>query len=216
VDRMPLVSLLLFLVAVGWASIITAGWIYARRTHRPELARWLGAGLLGGGLLYGGLLLAVSGTSREVVLARGERQRFCGFYLDCHLGFVVREVRVERRGDDDLYQVDLEIVSDARRITMTPGPLDISLLDKAGCRSWRRDATAEAAVTGRPYRESPFDEPLPAGTGYVRTLVFRVPAGVEHPRLSVREGFWVDRLLELVLIGDDDSFLHRRTTMSLI
>jgi len=35
------------------------------------------------------------------------------------------------------------------------------------------------------------------------------------PSLSVREGYGIDHLIELVLAGDEDSLLHARTTFGL-
>jgi hypothetical protein len=213
-DRSPVIALMLYLAAVGSGVLLLGGIFLARRAARPGLARLLTWLLVGGMTGYLGLLLGVSLTSHEITLPPGDRKSLCGFYLDCHVGFAVKGVHTEESGSDRLYLVDLEIQSDARRITMTPGPLDVALLDEGG-RLYRRDPVAEARATGRPWRDNPFDESLPAGQAYIRTIAFRLPADARNPRLLVREGFWLDRLIETVLIGDDDSWLHPRTLMAL-
>jgi hypothetical protein len=45
--------------------------------------------------------------------------------------------------------------------------------------------------------------------------VFDLPRSVRRPRLQFTEGYWIDRLIELFLIGDEDSLLHGKTTLLL-
>jgi hypothetical protein len=54
-----------------------------------------------------------------------------------------------------------------------------------------------------------------AGEAFTTTLVFDLPPGVEHPRLVLTEGPPAERAPELFLIGDEDSFLHRKTVFAL-
>ena len=46
-------------------------------------------------------------------------------------------------------------------------------------------------------------------------LVNPLPADVKNPRLDIREGYGVDHVIEAVLIGDEDSILHKRNYFKL-
>src|SRR6266851_5495857 len=56
---------------------------------------------------------------------------------------------------------------------------------------------------------------LGPGESLVRRVVFDLPRSVRRPRLQFTEGYWIDRLIELFLIGDEDSLLHGKTTFLL-
>lgn len=49
---------------------------------------------------------------------------------------------------------------------------------------------------------------------FEREIVFDLPANVQNPRLDIREGCGVDRLIEAVLIGEEDSIGHKRNYFS--
>ncbi len=193
--------------------------------------RRLALGLLTGGaawtVLYATGLVAVSLGSREVVLSPGARKAFCGFYLDCHLGAAVAAARtVEAIGDlrpqGRFLIVTLRISSDARAATLRPYGLHVELLDAEAVLA--RVPEAEAALarlegTGDP---APLERDVAPGGSYLVDVVFDVPAdpapagAVAPRRLLVQEGWTgVDRLVEGVLIGDEDSFLHRKTLFAL-
>jgi len=46
-------------------------------------------------------------------------------------------------------------------------------------------------------------------------LVFALPAGIQNPTLIVREGGWMDRMLQLFIIGEEDSLFHPTTRFPL-
>ena len=80
---------------------------------------------------------------------------------------------------------------------------------------YRRHAAAEAFLAARDSALPPLTRPLAAGEAFETTLVFDVPSDAPAPRLAVTEGIWAERLVELLLIGDEDSFLHKRTVFAL-
>jgi hypothetical protein len=174
----------------------------------------------GAAALYGAALLAVSLTSDEIVLPPGYPKRFCGFYLDCHRMVEVAGVETRERltaGADTLaargrfHVVTLRLHSDAVRATLRIGPLSATVRDARG-RTYARDAAAErllAPPAGLP------DTALPAGGELTTRVVFDLPRDADDLRLFVRDAHLVSRLTELVLIGDEDSFLHRRTVFAL-
>ena len=56
---------------------------------------------------------------------------------------------------------------------------------------------------------------LGPGESLARRVVFDLPRGVRRPRLRFTEGYWIDRVIELFLIGDEDSLFHGRRTFAL-
>ncbi len=174
------------------------------------------AALVGAG--YGVALVATSLASHERLLAVGDTKRFCGFYLDCHLGVSVEGVALVPeiggvRAGGAFHVLTLRISSDAKRATLRPGRVDLVLVDEAG-RHIARAQAAEAALARERGASGPLEQDVAAGGSYTVTVVFDVPAGAA-PRLWAREGIGVDRLIERVLIGDEDALLHRPVLMAL-
>jgi hypothetical protein len=153
--------------------------------------------LAGGGLaVYLGVLLAVSLTSRTVVLPKGEPLRFCGAYLDCHLSAAVRDLEIQPGPNGGLrYRVIVRFASDAKRATLPIRNLEALLLLPGGGR-------LEPVATPR-YLE------IGAGQSLEVDFVFNAAGPVNDPVLWLSEGGSVARLAEKLLIGDPDSFLHK-------
>jgi hypothetical protein len=171
---------------------------------------WLGSLLAAA---YLGALMAVSLASDEMVLPAGADKRFCGAYLDCHLGVAVLGAHAldpapAEPGIQTL-AVRVRISNDARRARLALDDPEAFLLDENG-RRWRRSAAAERRLGLSPDRE--LSSPLDPGTQRVVTLGFELPAPVRHPRLHVREGGSLERVTELLLLGDEDSLLHAPVT----
>lgn len=169
--------------------------------------------------LYLGVLLAVSLASHEQILGHGIPKRFCGFYLDCHLAVAVEGVErtpaigmVTAAGS--FYVVKVRVSSDARRATLRMGEPDVVVVDAAGNR-YPRSGAAERMLAGQRGQEVSFVQPVEPGGSFVRQVVFDLPAGVEQPRLLVKDVRGIDVVLEALLIGDEDSMLHRPTSFKL-
>jgi hypothetical protein len=45
--------------------------------------------------------------------------------------------------------------------------------------------------------------------------VFDLPSDIRNPSLLITEGPWMGRLIELFLIGDEDSLFHKKTRFRL-
>lgn len=188
--------------------------VYAWRTGRPALVgralRLLGIGTA----LYFLALSAVSISSRERVLDVGERKAFCGFYLDCHLGVaVVRVERVNIAGDERL-AVTLRVSSDARAATSGLLRPHAVVVDSLG-RRYMREPGLEEAIAAQGSPEFPLDREVSAGDDFVTTLVYDVPEDAGSLRLHVTEGRRIDRAIEALLIGAEESLLHAPTTHAL-
>ncbi len=74
-----------------------------------------------------------------------------------------------------------------------------------------RDAEAEKFLAEQP----PFDKQISPTETFEKEIVFDLPANVENPRLDIREGYGIDHAIEAVLIGDEDSILHKRNYFNL-
>lgn len=151
---------------------------------------------------YTGAFLHASLSSTERVLTPGTAYHFCGFYLDCHLSASVDGVRIEHSGQGAVrYVVRLRLANDARRATLALHQVQVTLLDDDGI-------ALESLVGPTGVRLSP-------DSSTVSEFVFESPAPLAHPRLLVRKGGWQERLSELFLIGDPDSWLHAPVTLEL-
>jgi hypothetical protein len=204
------------LVAAGIVAFLAAR-RGRTRTVKPIVAvaaAWLAA--------YAAVLIVTSLTSRERTLALGETKRFCGFYLDCHMGVAVERVDTTSRigeGRDALqsggtfYVITVRVSSDARRVPLQLDRPRAVLVDAEGYRHERAlDAEQRLAGGGAPVD---LDERVDAGQSFTRRLVFDVPRGVREPRLHVTVGSPIERAVELAIIGDEDALLHAPTLHAL-
>ena len=162
--------------------------------------------------LYAVLLLGASLTSEEKTLGLGEPKEFCGFYLDCHMHASVSDVRKTKAIGDktakgEFYIVKVKIFSNAKRVDLGLDSPKFFVIDGNG-KAYPRVEEAENP-------EPPFDKKIPAGGSFEKEVVFDLPADVKNPRLDVAEGIGIDKAFELILIGDEDSILHKRVRFSL-
>lgn len=148
-------------------------------------------------LLYAGALLGVSLTSDTRVLPVGEELKFCGFYLDCHLGARVTGLEIiPGPGGGLRYRVKVRFASDARQATLEIEEPRAVLIDPA-----TRQRLAPVAT--------PRLLELRAGTTLETDFVFDALTPMVEPRLHLSKGSFFERLTDRILIGDPDSFLHR-------
>ena len=154
------------------------------------------------------LLLGASLTSRERVLGLDEDKKFCGFYLDCHMQVAVTSVDTVRelglrRANGLFYVVTLRVSSDAVRARLNLIAPRLVLSDSAGRTYDRVPNTTDMDALARE---------IGPEESFQSTIVFDVPEDAADLRLHMSMGFWVDRLVEKFLIGDEDSVLHKRTS----
>lgn len=170
--------------------------------------------------LYLLAVLGVSLASRERVLGPGTPKYFCGFYLDCHRMVALEGVEVRQsidtlRPTGRFYVVTLRFGSTAKRAVMRTGRLSAVARGDDGRRVRRVEAAERALLRDEGAEIGLPDRPIAPGQGFLTRLVFDVPTDVTAPRLYVRDVDRVALLTELFLVGDEDSFLHARTTFAL-
>jgi hypothetical protein len=206
---------ILGLVAAGIATLLA---IVNRRT---SVAR--GIALVSGAWVaaYATLLVVTSVASRERTLPLGEAKRFCGFYLDCHMGVAVERVDTassiggasnDVRAGGTFYIVTLRVSSDARRVPLHLEQPEFAIVDAEGFRH-ERSLHAEQELPTALLAD--LEQPVRAGSSFTRTIVIDVPHGARDPRLHVTMGGLLDRVAELAVIGDEDAVLHAPTLQAL-
>ena len=196
--------------------------LFALRTHRTDLAKYVGLFALGWATLYLVVLAGTSLTSQETVLGLKERKAFCGFYLDCHLGVSVEAVqRVTHFGegpdavqaDGVFYLITVRVSNDGVEARLPLQNPEATLTDAYGT-AYRRSPDAERAFATAEDVPMAFTREVSAGESYTKTLVFDVPTDVRAPQLLITTGVALERFIELFLIGDEDSLFHRKTVFA--
>jgi hypothetical protein len=205
------VVLLAFLGA-GFALVVSGiGAAVALAAGRRTLARILGGAALAVASVYGTALVAASLLSRERTLAAGERKYFCE--MDCHLAYsIARSAR-----EDGRRVVTVRAWFDPRTISpyrgdspLTPNPREVWLELPDG----RRVAPAEeatAAWRARHGDRASLADALRPGESSDTTFVFEGADAAAGARLFVGDPPGIERLL----VGHENSPLHRRTLFAL-
>jgi len=211
-------GVLLMLMTIGgvfFAIILVA---IALVTKRSWLLRFTLSAVAVWFAFYAAMLLGFSLTSSEQVLAAGEAKEYCGFYLDCHMHTAVTGVRTaktigDRRASGTFYIANIKVFSDAKnpqinlhliepkaRVVLANG-------DKISC-----DEAAEASLPSASIR---LDQDITNHQTIEKEIVFDVPATTTNPKLLITEGYGIDKTIEHVLVGDEDSLLHAQTFFEL-
>jgi hypothetical protein len=167
--------------------------------------------------IYFVLLFFTSFTSKEKTLALNEPKEFCGFYLDCHLHAVVTNVRQtktvnQKTAEGNFYIVTVKVFSNAKQATLGLTAPRVRVVDATG-KTFERSTDAEQELAGNSIK---FDKQVgPQGDYFVKEIVFDLPNDMKNPKLEFTEGYAIDRVLEMFLIGDEDSMFHKPTRLSL-
>lgn len=153
-------------------------------------------------ILYAALLIGYSETSKEVVLATGVEKYFCE--LDCHIAYTITSVQ----RDGNTVVVSLRTRFDEHTIApwrgdaaLSPDPRDIHVVDSAGDVYAPRQSSGPQLTTA-----------LRPGQSYTTEFTFEVPAGSRDPRLVLLSKA---KFPERVMIGNENSFLHRKVSFRL-
>jgi hypothetical protein len=211
----PLMLLTVVAIALALAIMVIAS--FAKNYF---LLKVLAGAVALGVLVYVILLLASSLNSHEKILALNEPKQFCGFYLDCHMHVAVTSVSKTktisgpggvRAANGIFYVVTVKVFNDARRATIGLLEPQAFVTDQTG-KQYERVDEAEQLLPGS---TTAFDQRIGPEASFAKTLVFDLPERTTDPTLQVNEGYRIDRWLELFLVGDDDSLLHKKTKFRL-
>lgn len=202
-------GVLLMLLTIGGLFVAVILLIVSFWKKIDWLKKFVFGGLAVWFVLYAILLFGSSLFSEEKTLAFDEPKEFCGFYLDCHMHASVSGVRKTKKIGDktakgEFYIVKVKIFSDAKREPLNMITPNFEVVDAEGKRF---------ESTEKP--DNSWEQKVPAGGSFEKEIVFDLPSDIKSARLDIREGYGVDHAIEAVLIGDEDSILHKRTRFSL-
>jgi hypothetical protein len=199
----PFGGILLLLVTVVAAFVATVGVIHALLREKRELLQAIGIGALIWACAYAAILLTMSLTSAPRVLGLRDAKRFCGFYLDCHMGVAVEAVDTTQTpgAGGRLWIVTVAVSNTALRVPLRLHHARAFVVDGQG----RRYEGAGGSL----------DRQVGPGESYSVRLVFDLARDATAPTLYIREGYGIDHLIELFLAGDEDSLLHAKTSFRL-
>lgn len=209
-------GLLLMLMTIGGLGVAAILLISASMTKSSWLAKFVGAAVGVWAVIYMAALVGTSLMSREKEIAVGDTdgKQYCGFYIDCHMHAAVTGVRTakavgSKTAKGEFYIVNVQVFSNAKNpnINLRLINPDAGLVDDHGSR-YERDLEAE---TGLPTAAVDLGRDVRSSEILEKEIVFDVPAGIRGPRLDITEGYGIDKLIEAFLVGDEDSFLHKRT-----
>lgn len=203
-DGLSPFTVLLFAGALLVGVALAALFVFARLTKRERLARISSRLLMGGAGVYLALIVVGSLTSRSRVLAPGEEKHICE--IDCHLAYSVAAARSESLPGGLVRHVvtvkvrfDEATISSRRSRTarLSPNRRYVALVDDAG----------------NQYRGSTegLSRQLIPGESYTTDIAFEVPMKATGLRLILRNA----DPETLVIIGHENSLLHRKTTFRL-
>ncbi|MEO7658809.1 MAG: hypothetical protein ABIV48_04265 [Pyrinomonadaceae bacterium] len=202
------------LITIGGLFAAVATIVISLIANKAWITKFTLGGVLVWVMSYSVILLGYSLTSTEKVLATNEPKEYCGFYLDCHLSTVVTGVRQARSIGDmtangEFYVVTVRVFSNAKNPSIGLHLIEPNgIVFDANGTSFARNASAESVL---PTAEVHLGQSIWNSKPIEKEIVFDLPVDVKDPRLDISEGFGIDKVIEAVLIGDEDSILHKRT-----
>ena len=193
-----------FLAAIGGFFLALASVLIFWFARKPKFARISAITTAVCAVVYFALLFGFSAGSRETVLAHGQEKYFCE--IDCHLAYSVLDAKTQPDGHLVITlrtRFDETTTSPNRPkdAPLTPSPREVRLIDSAG----RTYAPVASAGT-------PLLTPLKPAESYTTQLEFNLPKDATGLRLLINTiPQWPDH----VVIGDENSWLHKKTYFAL-
>ena len=164
------------------------------------------------------MLIGFSTASTEKALELNEPKQYCGFYLDCHMHTVVTNVRTAkqiggRTANGEFYIVKLKVFSDARNPNLAFRLLEpkAEVISRRGS-SYQRVIDVENLL---PTSQVRLCQDIHGKETIEKEIVFDIPESAVELKLSVTEGYGIDKYIEAVLINDEDSIFHKRSYFKL-
>ncbi|MBX7170745.1 MAG: hypothetical protein K1X72_07285 [Pyrinomonadaceae bacterium] len=183
---------------------------------------WLKKFVIGGVAVwfafYAIALVGFSLTSQEKVLALNEPKEYCGFYLDCHLHTEITDVRTAKNIGDKTANgtfviAKVKVFSDAKNPAINFRLLEpnAELKDGNG-HAYTRNAEAEKLL---PTAQIQLNQDIKGRETIEKEIVFDVAEPTKDLKLLITEGYGIDKVIEAVLICDEDSVLHQKTVFKI-
>ena len=211
-------GVLLMLMTIGGLVVAAVLLVVSLVTKKTWLTKFTLGGVAVWVVFYAVMLLGFSLTSSEKVLAAGEAKEYCGFYLDCHMHTAVTGVRTaktigDKTANGTFYIANVKVFSDAKN-----PQINLHLIEPkarvvlANGDKISRDEAAEASLPSASVR---LDQDIINNQTIAKEIVFDVPAASGNPKLLITEGYGIDKSIEHILVGDEDSLFHAQTFFEL-
>ncbi|MBK8810519.1 MAG: hypothetical protein IPN69_07265 [Acidobacteria bacterium] len=211
-------GVILLLMTILGAACATVALAFAIFTKRTGFRNSVVVGAIAWCVLYAIALVGLSFLSEPSTIAMNQPKVFCGFYIDCHLHASVTDVRKSKsignltaRGEFNV--VTVRVFSDARDPSISMRLLEPSarVLDGRGL-IHQRDTEAEKLL---PSATVSLDQDVKTNEPFEKEIVFDLPDDAFAARLDISEAYGIDKFIEAILIGDEDSLWHARKYLSL-
>lgn len=206
------------LMTIGGLVFATVLLVIALITKKTWLRNFVFGGVAVWLVCYVAMLFGFSLTSREKVLAAGEAKEYCGFYLDCHMHTAMTNVRTAKTlgsvsAKGTFYIANVKVFSDARNPAINLHLIEpkARVVMPNGAKI-ERDFAAESTL---PTANVKLDQEIDNSQTIEKEIVFDVPADAANPKLLITEGYGIDKTIEHVLVGDEDSIFHAQTFFEL-
>ncbi len=203
------ISDLFFIISFILTISGIVGLLAAIILRRRRLAKLLTTGLAIYAGVYLLLLVGVSLLSPQRVLAMHD--------VRCFDDWCMAVEQVEQRpaigtvqAQGSFYLVTLQVSSQAKRIRQRELDTSVFLLDDGGKR-YDLSPTGQRALEAAGQAGQPLNSWLDAGAAFTHIAVFDLPPGVSQPGLVIAHGAFPGS----IIIGDDQSILHKPTIMRL-
>ena len=193
--------------------------VYAMLSRKWWLARRIATFSLAAVVIYFGALFSVSLASfqKQVKL----REEFCIWEIcfaatDVQTAKTIGSAGSQSTAQGMYYIVRVKIRSDAKRVTqrLRPGSVALIVVDDKG-RKFAYSVEGQKAFDlseKNPALEFPWIKALGPDESSERAIVFDLPADANNPQLEITEG---DGLPTRLIIGDENSLLHKKTRILL-
>ena len=213
-------GVLLMLMTIGGLIVAVILLGISLFTRKSWLMKFTVGGIAVWFVFYAVLLIGSSLTSKKTMIAVGntDGKEFCGFYLDCHLHATVTGLRTakqigDRSANGEFYIVKVKVSSDARNPSI-------------GFRLLEPKARVVLANGDKIVRDDEAEKLLPTATADLganikgsetieKEIVFDIPPASSDLKLLITEGYGIDKVIERVLVGDEDSIFHAQTFFKL-
>ena len=191
---------LLFLLAVLFIFVCVVLLLYrlARRQYAP--ARGTGLVLGGGVGIYMAALLITSLTSTSGVLPLNQNKCF-----DEWCAAAVAIAQLPAAGGNQDFAVTLKISNTGRGRAQRPDSPHVFVIDAAQKR-YDVSPAGQSAYESQNGAQPALNQLIQAGTSFITTLVFRLPADTKA-NLVITEGGWPT----FFIVGDEGSLWHQES-----
>ena len=184
--------------------------------------KWLRNFVFGGTVIWFAFyliaLLGFSLTSREKNLALNEPKEFCGFYLDCHLHTTVTNMRTAKTignqtANGTFLILNVKVFSDAKNPNIAFRLLEPKAqIEDEGGRIFSRIPNAENQL---PTSNIQLNQDIKDKEIIEKEIVFDITEPTNKFKLLITEGYGVDKVIEAVLIDDEDSIFHQKAVFKI-